>query len=439
MLTVALVGAGSVSFTRTIVGDLLAQPETADCTLRLFDLDQRALAAAGSLVEQMQADRRSAGSVRRAGDLQECVRGADYVICTILVGGRKAAIADFEVTGRFGLRFTVGDTLGAAGIARAIRTIPALVEIARACESGAPRGMLLNYTNPMGMLVSAVGRRVGYPTVGLCHSAENTALDIARYLGEPAEALEWWSAGTNHLAWMLSLAVGGEDAYPRLASKAAEREVFSQDAVRFELMRHVGYFVTESSKHVAEYLGFFIDKPEEIERLSIPVGEFLRRRPVPLADQVAEGAGAGRAAHEKSNEYAPSLIAARAGRHDWAFQGNVMNDGLIDNVSREVCVEVPCVVSRGQVAPTRVGALPPAPAALVQQALAVQDLTVQAVTAHDRDLLLQAVMMDPQSAAVLSLTEMEQLVTALLEAAPDGEEYTSHRLWRFSPAGLGTS
>lgn len=435
MSTVAIIGAGSVSFTRTLVSDLLQQPATRDCHLRLFDIDAEALRAAGSLVEQMQAEVGVTGPVHVAPDLRDCVLGADYVICTILVGGRGAAIKDFEVTARYGLHYTVGDTLGVAGISRALRTIPALIEVAQACQDLSPGAVLLNYTNPMGMLVSAVGRAVGFPTIGLCHSAEFTAQSLAGYLGIPASQLRWNSAGINHLAWMLSLRVEGRDVYPDLALAAQNEETYAKDRVRFELMGRLGYFVTESSKHVAEYLAFFIDKPEEIERLQIPVGEFLTRAPVPIARQLElQREAGGTTLQPGSNEYAPALISAAESGDDWAFQGNVINEGLIDNLTGGMCVEAPCLVSKGQPMATRVGRLPAAVAGLTQQSLTVQELAVEAVIRRDRDLAYQAVMMDPQAAATLTLSSMWQLVDDLLEAQPLIPELASRRLWQFDRA-----
>jgi alpha-galactosidase len=429
---IAIVGAGSVSFTRTLVSDLFQQPATRDCDLSLFDVDAEALEAARRLVLEMSEEAKARGRVRAAGDLRDCVRSADYVICTILVGGRAAAVRDFEITGRYGLRYTVGDTLGVAGIGRALRTIPALVEIARACQDVAPGGLLLNYTNPMGMLVSAVGRSVGYPTVGLCHSADYTVRALAGYLGVPSPELRWWSAGINHLAWILELTHRGEDCYPALARAAGRPEVYAEDRVRFELMKRVGYFVTESSKHVAEYLAFFIDKPDEIERLQIPVGEFLTRRPVPIAAQLEQERGSGHSwLRPMSNEYAPALIASREAASDWSFQANVMNDGSIDDLSTGMCVEVPCLVTRGRLAPARVGRLPAAVAGLTRQSLTVQELAVEGVLRGDRDLILQAVMMDPQASATLTLASMARLLDELLEASPGLVRFSSHRLAMF--------
>jgi alpha-galactosidase len=432
MAVLSIIGAGSVSFTRTLVSDLLQRPATRDCELRLFDLDGEALEAARALVTEMREEAKAPGAVIASPDLRSCVRGAGYVITTILVGGRSAAIKDFEVTGRYGLRFTVGDTLGVAGISRALRTIPALVEIARACAAEAPDGLLLNYTNPMGMLISAVGRAVGYPTIGLCHSADYTVRTLADYVGVPAHEMRWWSAGINHLAWMLSLRHDGEDLYPALARAAERPETYDRDRLRFDLMKRVGYFVTESSKHVAEYLAFYINKAQEVERLNIQVGEFLTRRPVPIAVQLEQARGADHSwLRPVSNEYAPALIAARESNSDWGFQANVMNEGYISNLSQNMCVEVPCTVSRGQIGPVHVGALPLSVAGLTQQSLTVQELTVESVLRGDRDLLFEAIMLDPQASAMLDLAQISRLTDDLLHAYEGLPTYQSGRLHQF--------
>jgi alpha-galactosidase len=429
---ISVIGAGSVSFTRTLVSDLLHQPATRDCELRLFDLDSEALGAACKLVEEMREEAKAPGAVVASPDLASCVRGTGYVICTILVGGRSAAIKDFEVTGRYGLRYTVGDTLGVAGISRALRTIPALIDIARACEAEAPDGLLLNYTNPMGMLVSAVGRAVGYPMIGLCHSADYTVRTLADYVSVPSTDMQWRSAGINHLAWMLSLRRGGEDLYPALAAAAERPAIYDRDRLRFDLLKRVGYFVTESSKHVAEYLAFYIDKPEEVERLKIQVGEFLIRRPVPIAVQLEQARGGDHSwLRPLSNEYAPALIAALESNSDWGFQANVMNEGYISNLSQNMCVEVPCTVSRGHIGPVHIGTLPLSVAGLTQQSLTVQELVVEAVLRQDRDLLFEAIMLDPQASATLTLSSIARLADDLLQAYEPLPRYESHRLQMF--------
>lgn len=421
-----------MSFTRTLVSDLLQREATRHCDLRLYDIDADALKAAKALVGQMRQEAGAPGPVTAAHDLKSCVTGASYVVTTILVGGRAAAINDFEVTGRYGLKFTVGDTLGVAGLARALRTVPALVEIARACQDWAPTATLFNYTNPMGMLVSAIGRAVGFPTIGLCHSAEYTVTTLAGYIGIPSDEVQWWSAGINHLAWMLSLSHGGRDLYPVLAEAARREDVYTKDRARFELMKRVGYFVTESSKHVSEYLAFFINKPDEVERLAIPVGEFLSRRPVPIAQQLEQVQGGSSTwLRPISNEYAPAIVAAAESNRDLVFQGNVMNHKVIDNLSANMCVEAPCAVTKGKISPVRVGSLPAAPAAISQQSLNVQELVVEGVLNRDRDLVYQAVMVDPQASSSLTLDAMGHLVDDLLQAYPGLGKYSSQRLWQF--------
>lgn len=433
MTAITIVGAGSVVFTRTIVSDLLQHEATRDCELRLCDTNPEALKAAERLVAKMREEARAVGSTFAYSDFRDSVRGTDYVVCTILVGGREAAVRDFELTARYGLRFTVGDTLGVAGISRALRTVPAVLKLTRACEELAPEALFLNYTNPMAMIVSAIGRSSRFPSVGLCHSAEHTALTLAEYLRVPPAELRWYSAGTNHLAWVLELTLDGRDLYPALAVAATQQDIYDRDRVRFELMKRVGYFVTESSKHVAEYVPFFIDKPSEIERLAIPVGEFLTRQPIPIGEQLARARAQGRRwLKPVSNEYAPALIAARESGGDWAFQGNVMNDGIVDNLSQDMSVEVPCFVSRGRLLTSRVGRLPSAAAAVTQQAITVQELAVEAILNHDRDLLYEAVMMDPQAAATLTLAEMQGLVDDLLQTCPQGTSFSSRRLVLFN-------
>lgn len=430
MTVVSIVGAGSVTFTRVLVSDLLSRVATHDCELRLYDVNADALQAAGRLAAAMRSEAASNGPTSVTDNLKECVKGADYVICTILQGGRSAAIRDFELAGKYGLRHTVGDTLGIAGISRAVRTIPVLLEIAKACSAYAPDGLLLNYTNPMGMLVSAVARGVGYPTVGLCHSAEHTVLSLCRYLGVPPERLQWRSAGINHLAWMLTLAMEGRDLYPDLAVAGSRQEIYDQDRVRFELLKRVGFFVTESSKHVSEYLAFFMDKPNEIERLGIPVGEYLTRKRRPLAEELEKNSDQQSWLLPISDEYAPSLIAALVSNEDWAFQGNVINDRVIDGLRANMCVEVSCLVSKGYVTPCRVTDFPPTLAALTQQSLNVQELAVEGVLNQDRDLIYQAVMLDPQASAVLDLRGMAQLADDLVKDYPG---YASRRLFMFDP------
>lgn len=421
MLTVAIVGAGSMEFTRQVVSDLLQNVDTQDATFRLIDIDAERLTTSVQMVARMQTEVNSRGRVYPYQDRREGLREVDYCINTIQVGGFSATETDFKVPAAYGIRQTIADTLGIGGISRGLRTIPQVLGIARDLAQLSPEAILLNYTNPMSMIILAIERVLpGLPVYGLCHSVPHTAEALARYLGVPFGELEWTSAGINHMAWMLSLRHQGKDLYPQLAEAARNPEIWRQDAVRFELLRHLGYFVTESSEHNAEYSAFFLSHNEEILRLEIPVGEYLRRSQENL-DEYGEVRRLlkhpdAKFLLEASSEYAPNFIHARESGTNWWFQGNVMNRHLIDNLPSDVAVEVPVFVNRHGVFPAPIGPLPLPLAAMNRPAISVQQLTVEAVIQNNRDLVYQAAMMDPLLAAHLTLDQITQLVDDLLSA-----------------------
>lgn len=424
MPTVTLIGAGSLQFTQQIVSDLMQNPITRDVHLRLMDNNAAKLKRVLSMVQRMRDEAHGLGEVTMFNDQRTAIAQADYVISTILVGGFPEIEKDFQIAEGYGIHHTVGDTLGISGIFRGLRTIPALVSIARDCADLAPHAILLNYTNPMAMLVWAVQEAVGFPCYGLCHSAHYTAVSLAQYLDLEFEHLRWHSAGINHMAWMLSLIDGRHDQtdlYPALREAAAEPRMWSRDPVRFELMKRTGYFVTESSKHNAEYTAYFMAHPTEIARLHIPVGEYLHRdRPdltAVLARQLEEPDH--RWLLKPSPEYAPALIAALEAGHTWSFQANVPNHGLISNLPTGATVEVPALVTHGAIFPVQVGNLPPVLAALNRQAISVQELTVRAALNPSRQAVYEAAMMDPQLSARLTLDQIGHLVDDLLAAHQD--------------------
>jgi alpha-galactosidase len=400
---VTLIGAGSTVFARTLISDVLSFPELADdLTVALMDIDadrlratERMTAAAGVHVEAT-VDRRAA------------LDGADYVFTMFQVGGyRPATVVDFEVPKRFGLRQTIGDTVGIGGIMRGLRTIPVLLDVCRDMEELCPDAWLLQYVNPMAMLCWAVGRASPIRTVGLCHSVQGTARDLAADLG--VDRLDYLCAGINHLAFYLELTHDGRDVYPALRAKT---EIPGWNRVRYEVLRHFGYFCTESSEHLAEYVPWFIKsaRPELVEVFNIPLDEYLRRCEDQLAAPVPE-----RLAAERSDEYGAQIIHALETATPFAFNGNVMNDGLIDNLP-PCCVEVPCVADADGITPQPVGALPPQLAALIRTNVNVQELTVEAALSGDRSHAYHAAMLDPHTAAELSLPEIHELVDQLLEA-----------------------
>jgi alpha-galactosidase len=398
-----LIGAGSTVFSRTLLSDIVSFPELKeDLTVALMDIDAERLRA----TERMTLN--AGVHVEATLDRRAALDGADYVITMFQVGGyRPATVIDFEVPKRFGLRQTIGDTVGIGGIMRGLRTIPVLLDVCRDMEDVCPDALLLQYVNPMAMLCWAVARASPIRTVGLCHSVQGTARDLAADLG--VDALEYRCAGINHLAFYLELRHDGRDVYPDLRRKT---DIPDWNRVRYELLRHFGYFCTESSEHLAEYVPWFIknDRPELLDEFNVPLDEYLRRCEEQLAQPVP-----GELARARSDEYGASIVHALETGEPFRFNGNVMNDGLIDNLPR-CCVEVPCLADARGISPLPVGALPPQLAALIQTNVNVQALTVEAALTGGREHVYHAAMLDPHTAAELPLQEIHDLVDQLLEA-----------------------
>lgn len=424
MVKIAVIGAGSLVFTRKLVGDLLQQEPTADAEIRLMDIDTERLKEVGEVVEAIVHRSGKRARVSLTNDTAEAVRRADYVMNTMAVGGRRAVDLDFEIPERFGIRQTIADTHGIGGISRSVRTIPQVLALARVIEREAPDAWLLNETNPMAMVVMSLVRATSVRHVGLCHDAENTARELADYLAlsDPVQ-LAWTAGGINHMTWFLTLTSSGRDLYPRLRERAEDPAVRQRDAVRFELMDRFGYFVSESSVHSAEYYPWFLHPGGSGDALGIHGREYLaildrqqerfeenRRSLRDLADQTP-------AIAPQSVEYAPRIVASLESNVPFTFMGNVVNTGrLIENLPENCCVEVPCTVRGGTIVAGRVGHLPEACAALNRAAINVQLLTVEGILTGRRDLLYQAAYVDPLLSTQLSLDRIRQLVDELLDA-----------------------
>ena len=426
MARIAFIGAGSTVFTRNLVGDVLRKPELRDSTtFALMDIDAERLETSEAAVRAMvdAADARAA--VEATLDRRAALDGADYVVTSFQVGGyRPATVVDFEFPKRFGLRQTIGDTVGVGGIMRGLRTIPVLLDVCRDMQELCPDALLLQYVNPMAMLCWAVARDSSIRTVGLCHSVQHTASELAADLGLAPDEVDYHVAGINHLAFFLRLERDGEDLYPAL------REVTPPAAnrVRYEVLRHLGYFVTESSEHFAEYVPWFIKaaRPDLVEHFNIPLDEYPRRCEAQIAEWDALRArlrDGGAVATAPSVEYGADIIRACETGEQFTFNGNVPNafDGgrLIDALPEDCCVEVPCVASEGGIEPQRVGALPRHLAALMQTNVNVQGLTVDAVLTGDRAAARHAAMLDPHTGGELALDEIAELVDAMIEAHGD--------------------
>ena len=422
-LKIALLGAGSVVFAKTLLSDVLQFPELSDATVSLMDIDPARLKVARIMAERIIAKLGVKATVQATLDQREAIRDANYVIVTVQVGGYEPGTTiDFEIPKRYGLQQTIGDTLGIGGVFRALRTIPVINSFARdIAEVGAPNCLLLNYTNPMAMNCWAVDRAVGIPHVGLCHSVQGTSQQLASLAQLPPEDVSYLVAGINHMAFFLKFEYRRQDAYPILFS-LLDKEGFSAEKVRFEMMRRTGYFVTESSEHQSEYVPYFIHHGEEtIRRFDVPIDEYLRRCVSIMGtwkDTEAKllGEGGDIEVRPQSHEYGSYIIHSRETGVPRVVYGNVPNRGLIDNLPPGCCVEVPCLVNTAGLQPTHVGALPPQLAALCQTNINVQALTVEAALTNKREHIYHAAMLDPHTAATLPLDKIWSLCDDLIAA-----------------------
>jgi alpha-galactosidase len=427
MTRIAFIGAGSVEFTKNLLGDVLTFPELADATIALHDINEERLETAEAIARWTSEELGASATVETHLDRRAALDGADFAINAIQVGMHAATLLDFEIPARHGLRQTIGDTLGIGGIFRALRTIPVMLEIGADMAEVCPDAWLLNYTNPMAMLCQAYDQ--GSPhrkIVGLCHSVQHTTRQLAEYVGVPFEEIVFLGAGVNHQAWILRFERDGEDLYPRLDEAiAADPEL--RRHVRVELYRRFGRFPTESSEHSAEYLPWLMRDDRAIEYFRIPVGEYIERSEENLREYeqvkrtLADGGGF---TIERSLEYAALIIHSIVTGEEREIYGNVANEGLIDNLPAGACVEVPCTVGDGGVTPVAVGALPGQLAALNRTFLNVVELTARAALEGSRDLVHQAAMLDPNAAGSLDLdtiaTVCDELIAAHGDALPTG-------------------
>jgi alpha-galactosidase len=428
MATIALIGAGSVVWARRLMMDILSFPELAESTLSLMDVDPVRLETSRKTVERLVSQVGAKATVKATLDRREAVQGADYVIFAVQVGMHQATVLDFEIPRKYGLRQTIADTLGVGGIFRGLRTTPVLLGLLRDMEEVCPGAILLNYVNPMSILCLAATRTSSIQTVGLCHSVQGTARQLARYMDVPLEELGYKVAGINHMAWFLELTHKRQDAYPRLWEVGEDPAVDAKDKVRFEMMRRLGYYVTESSEHMAEYVPYFIKRDDLIRSFDIPIDEYIRRSEQNLEkfEETRREVERGEPIEmRRSHEYAAFIIKAIEANQDWSFNGNVPNSvdrrtpALISNLPADSVVEVPCLVNGAGVQPVHVGDLPAQLAGLNRSHISVHQLAVEAALTGNRDALYQAVMLDPHTASVLSLDEIWAMTDELIAAHGD--------------------
>jgi alpha-galactosidase len=431
VVTVAFIGAGSIEFTRNVVTDLCSYPELAGqgLHLALHDISPDRLEFAEALTRKLVAQTGANATVTASAERGPVLDGARYVINEVQVGGYPATRADFDIPARYGVRQTIGDTLGIGGIFRGLRTIPVVTALAADMVRYCPDAYLLNYSNPMAMLPWAVYAGTDFRNVfGLCHSVRDTHAFLAGLVGADPATIRFVTAGFNHQAFVLRFEQDGVSLYPRLA-EVIDGSPELQRRVRVELYRRFGYFPTESSEHSAEYVPWFMRHDDQVEEYRIFVGDYLARSQENLAelatlqDQLTAGSDL---ELEPADELASQFIHSVETGTEREIYVNVRNGGLISSLPDECCVEVPCLVSAGSAKPQSVGPLPPQLAALNRTFLNVVELTVAAALEGSRDHVYQAALLDPNTAATLTISQTIEMVDELLAAhAP------------LLPAGLG--
>ncbi len=455
MTKVSFIGAGSTVFAKTLMGDIWSYPELADASICLMDIDPGRLKQSEQVAQHIIKTLGNDPTVEITTDRRAALTGADYVVCMIQVGGYEpATVIDFEIPKKYGLRQTIGDTLGIGGIMRGLRTIPVLIDITRDMEELCPEALLINYANPMCMNQWALSRATDIRTVGLCHSVPGTAHELARDIGVDYEDINYLAAGINHMAFYLKFEDRrtGEDLYPLLHKVYDEGRVPPTNRVRYEMLRRLGYFVTESSEHFSEYVPWFIKDGDAalIDAFNIPLDEYIERCKagiiswqllekaeeegrIPSEEEILHALRDVHPMHkgwtvrsitelnqvERSVEYGSLIIHSMETGAARTIYGNVPNDNIIDNLPGGCCVEVPCLVDANGVQPTRVGVIPPQLAALMGTNINVQSLTVEAALTGAREHIYHAAMLDPHTGAELRLDQIWSMVDELIQAHGD--------------------
>ena len=433
-MKITFMGAGSTVFARNVIGDCMCSEALRDSTFALYDIDGQRLEESRVILEAIRQTKGGYGKIEcylGVENRKEALRGASFVVDAIQVGlYDPCTIIDFEVPKKYGLRQTIGDTLGIGGIMRGLRTIHVLKDFARDMEEVCPDAWFLNYTNPMAILAGYMQRYTGVNTVGLCHSVQSCSRGLLEELGmsDKIEGRRDFIAGINHMAWLLKIEdKNGVDLYPEIKSRIQAKidDPNFHDKVRLEYIKNFGYYCTESSEHNAEYNMFYIKSkyPELIEKYNIPLDEYPRRCIEQIAGwkhEYEEILKNGMKEHNRSHEYASWIMEAMVTNVPYQIGGNVLNKNhLITNLPAEACVEVPCLVNANGVIPTYVGALPVQCAAMNMTNINVQLLTIEAAHTLKRDHIYQAAMLDPHTGSELDIDTIKKMVDDLIDAHGD--------------------
>jgi len=425
MPRIAMIGAGSIVFTKTLLNDMMATPSLSDAHFALMSPTEPKLRRMEAFARRMIEENGLRCTVSATTDRREAIRDADYVVCMVQVGGVDAFRHDYQIPLKYGVDQCIGDSMGPGGVLRALRSFPVLEGIAKDMEEVAkPGAILLNYTNPMAMCCMYIGKVSNVPTIGLCHGVQTTLDLISGYVGVPKAEIDYFVAGINHMAWFLKIEHNGEDLYPKFKAICEQPEYYVNEKVRIEVMRHFGYFMTESTGHLSEYIPWFRSSKRALEL---------------YCDEPAFGGESGAyykwcetiatkykdvdplrfespKLQPRSAEYCTYILEAHLTGRPFRLQGNVRNDGFVTNLPQGCCVEVPVYVDREGLHPLHVGALPPQCAALNMSNVQVQTLAVEAGLTGDVELVAQAICMDPLTSACCTLKEAREMAAEMLAA-----------------------
>jgi len=423
MIKVAMIGAGSVVFSKNLTGDILSHPEFQNATIAYMDVDIDRLRVGAALCRKVATALGATPTIIETLDRREALQGADFVINMVQIGGFNSTLVDFEIPRKYGLRFTIADTTGPGGLFRALRTYPMLTGLCRDMEEICPNAILLNYSNPMSMNMQTITRTSGVRAVGLCHSVQGTFNQLMGYLNEDPADIAFRCAGINHMAFFLEMTKNGVDQYPRLFQAMSDPEIYTTNKVRFELMKRLGYYVTESSEHNAEYNPYFIPRGQsQIDRFDVPLDEYLRRcdgivdefermKSFSVSDAPIDV--------HRSHEYGSTIIHSVVTGTPSVVYGNMPNRGAISSLPHNAIAEAPTLVDRNGLQFTTVGELPMQLTAYMTPHIAQQELFIQAAMTGRRDHVYQAAMFDPLTAATMSLDSIVEMCDELIAAHGD--------------------
>lgn len=420
MIKIAMIGAGSVVFSKNLTGDILSYPEFRDASFSYMDIDQERLEVGANLCRKVGKTLEANPTIEATQDRRTALKDADFVINMVQIGGFDSTLVDFEIPRKYGLNFTIADTTGPGGLFRALRTYPMLKGLVEDMMEVCPKAILLNYSNPMSMNMQTITRSSNIQAVGLCHSVQGTLNQIMGNIGEKPEDIAFICAGINHMAFYLKLEKDGVDLYPRLFEAARDPKIYDTNRVRYELMRRLGYFVTESSEHNAEYSPYFIPHGAEIvERFNVPIDEYLRRcdRNVDEFDRMKAYSVSDEPMRvHRSHEYGSTIIHSVVTGTPSVVYGNMPNKGAISNIPDNAIAEVPTLVDRAGLQFTTVGELPPQLVGYMNPHITQHELFIRAAQEGHRDHVYQACMFDPLTAATLTMDQIVEMCDELIVA-----------------------